>query len=248
MGHSVKKGSQIAKNGFKNEREICDKFNSWENDKDAQNWLEIMGYVLSDIEYVRASVLHGLKADVNVQIQIKQKHAIDTENIQVKLVSNSRGFNQVDKRWLDAYKQMWDMPQKVYELLRYYTGELLPYITAPRDKRRMFMDEFTPAEQNCIVEWFSENKMLILNDIIRGRGQFSVEWILVAQKISNNARWVLININKALQHYFVGDVRISPKGTLYVGRVTVQRKGGDSGRKTACMLQFKLDPMDLFDV
>ncbi len=74
------------------------------------------------------------------------------------------------------------------------------------------------------------------------------EWILVAQKIDNNARWVLININEALQHYSEGDAIISLKGSLYVGKVTIQRKGGDNGRNTANMLQFKLDPTDLFNI
>ncbi len=69
--------------------------------------------------------------------------------------------------------------------------------------------------------------------------------ILVAQKIQN--RWILVNINQALEYYSSGDVKISPKGSLYIGRVTVQRKGGDGGRNTANMLQFKLDPAQLFE-
>ena len=244
----VQKGSQTAKNGFKNEQDICDKFNNWENDKEAQQWLNIMQYKLLDIESVNAIVLHGYKADINVKVQIKLKSALDTENIQVKLVSNKKGFNQVDKRWLSHYKEMWNMPDNVYQLLQYYTGELKPCRNNVRDFRRMFIDEFTLNEQNLLLEWFSTNKTLILSDIIKGRGQFSAEWILVAQKSDNNARWVLVNINQALQHYSEGNVKISPKGSLYIGNVTMQRKGGDNGRDTANMLQFKLDPTQLFDI
>ena len=40
----VQKGSQTAKNGFKNEQDICDKFNNWLNDVDAQNWLKTVSY------------------------------------------------------------------------------------------------------------------------------------------------------------------------------------------------------------
>ena len=99
-----------------------------------------------------------------------------------------------------------------------------------------------------LLKWFTDNKTLILSDIIKGRGKFSAEWILVAQKIDNNARWVLVNINQALQHYLTGDVKISPRGSLYIGKVTAQRKGGDNQRETAKMLQFKLDPTQLFDI
>lgn len=244
----VQKGSQTAKNGFRNEQEICDKFNQWQVDKEAEQWLSIMQYDLTEIEKVKAVVLHGYKADVNVQIQIKLKSAIDTENIQVKLVSNKKGFNQVDKRWLSHYQDMWSIPDDIYKLLQYYTGEIKPYKQDVRDLRRMFVDEFTNEEQKNLLKWFQNNKTLILSDIIKGRGQYSAEWVLVAQKLDNNARWILVNINEALQHYSNGDVRISPRGSIYIGNVTVQRKGGDNGRDTANMLQFKLDPTQLFEI
>lgn len=243
----VKKGSQTAKDGFKNEQDICNKFNHWQTDNEAKQWLVIMQYDLNKIEYVKATVLHGYKADVNVQVQIKLKLAIDTENIQVKLVSNKKGFNQVDKRWLSNYRKMWNIPDDIYKLLQHYTGEIPPYRQDVRDSRRMFVDEFTETERGTLLEWFKINKTLILSDIIKGRGQFSAEWILVAQKLNDNARWTLVNINQALQHYSIGDVVVSPKGSIYIGNVTVQRKGGDNGRDTANMLQFKLDPTQLFD-
>lgn len=243
----IQKGSQTTKNGFKNEQDICDKFNNWQSDNEAKQWLAIMQYDLDKIENVKATTLHGFKADVNVQIQIKLKSAIDTENIQVKLVSVKKGFNQVDKRWLSHYKEMWNIPQEVYNILQYYTGELKPYKNNVRDNRRMFADEFKENEQKLLLEWFTTNKTLILSDIIKGRGQYSAQWVLVAQKLNNNARWVLVNINQALQHYSVGPVRISPKGSIYLGKITMQRKGGDGGRVTANMLQFKLDPTELFN-
>ena len=244
----IQKGSQTAKNGFKNEQDVCDKFNNWQIDNEAKQWLTIMQYNLNDIDSVKAIVIHGYKSDVNVQIKIKLKSAIDNENIQVKLVSNKKGFNQVDKRWLSHYKEMWNIPDNVYKLLQYYTGEITPYKNNVKDKRRMFINEFTEQEQRILLDWFTFNKTLILSDIIKGRGQFSAEWILVAQKLKSNARWILVNINQALQNYSNGKVKISPKGSLYLGKITIQRKGGDNGRATANMLQFKLDPTQLFDI
>lgn len=35
---------------------------------------------------------------------------------------------------------------------------------------------------------------------------------------------------------------------LNLGRVGIQGKGGDNGRETANMLQFKIDPTELFDI
>lgn len=245
MKDLVELGSQTAKNGFKNEYFVAEKFNNWQADADAQMWLKIMQYDLSEISSVKAEVLHGYKTDVNVQIQIKFKNAIDTENIQVKLVSNKSGFNQIDKRWLIHYKEMWNIPDDVYKILQYFTGEIKPYKKNTKDSRRMFFAEMSDAEQELILKWFRENKTLILSDIIRGRGQFAAEWVLVIQKIGNDIVWVLKNINEALQHYSYGDVIFSPRGSLYIGQVTMQRKGGDGGRPTANMLQFKINPASL---
>ena len=248
MDNLILRGSQTAKNGFRNEHEVADKFNNWQIDHEAKQWLVIMQYDLNDIESVYAEVLSGYKADVNVQIKIKLKSAIDTENIQVKLVSNAKGFNQVDKRWLSHYQELWNIPDDVYEILQYFTGEKVPYKANTKDRRRMFLSEMEQDKQNTVIQWFTQNKTLILSDIIRGRGQFSAEWVLVAKKVESNSRWTLKNINEVLQHYSLGEVKISPRGSISLGKVTVQRKGGDGGRDTANMLQFKLDPTELFDI
>jgi len=248
MNNLVKLGSQTARNGFKNERDVANKLNNWQKDEDAQKWLKIMQYNLDEIEYVVAEVIHGYKADVNVKIQIKLKTALDIENIQVKLVSNKRGFNQIDKRWLKNYKDMWDIPEDVYKLLMYFTGELPPYRKNTKDERRMFLNEFTEEERNLVLNWFNNNKMLIVSDILRGRGEFAAEWILVAQRLEKDAKWVLKNINEVMQYYSEGAVEMSPRGSIKLGRITVQRKGGDGGRDTAKMLQFKIDPTELFDI
>ncbi len=112
----------------------------------------------------------------------------------------------------------------------------------------MFLDEFHIDNQQLILKFFSSNKPLIVNDILRGRGPLAAEWILVAQKVVSEARWILQPMNIAINHYSSGDVELSPRGSLKIGRITVQRKGGDSGRPSANMLQFKIDPTELFDI
>lgn len=127
-------------------------------------------------------------------------------------------------------------------------GVLFPYKINTRDKRRMFMDKMSKEETNLVLNWFEKNKVLIVSDILRGRGEFSAEWVLVAQKVLENSRWVLKNINEVMQHYSQGVVKISPRGSINFGRILIQRKGGDNGRDTAKMLQFKLDPTELFGI
>ena len=241
-------GSKTAKNGFKNEKEIAAKFNNWKNDIEAECWLKIMGYEISMIEYVKVVVLSGEKADLNVQIQIKLKQSLDVENIQVKLVSSKRGFNQVDKRWLKKYDELWNFDKEVYKILQYFTGEIPPY-KCTKDKRGMFLNEFDEKELKPLIKWFDKNKVLILSDILKGRGEFCAEWVLVVQKSEGNVKWVLKNINSVINYFFAdGKVEISPRGSLKIGKVTMQRKGGDAGRETANMLQFKIDPAEIFNI
>ena len=239
-------GSETAKNGFKNESDIVEKFNNWKIDIESQQWLKIMQYRLKQIEYVKAIKISGYKTDVQVQVNIKLKKLIDIQNLQIKLVSNLRGFNQIDKRWVDKYTQMWNIPNDIAFLLKLYVGEIKPKIQNPKDKRRTFANEFNKKEQNKILNWLKNNKTLIVSDILRGSGKFAAEWMLVAQKIDKDARWILKPMNLCLNFFGNGEVKITKRGNFKIGKITMQRKGGDGGRETAKMLQFKINPAELF--
>ena len=238
-------GSETAKQGFLNEKDVVEKFKDWRMDSTVQEWLNIMQYDLTEIEYVDAFVLHGYKTDVQVQVTIKLKNIIDAQNLQVKLVSNPNGCNQVDKRWVDTYAEMWNMPENISTTLKHYTGEYLPTKPDTRDPRRMYLDEMECGE---LVGWFEDQKLLIISDIMKGRGKFAAEWILVALKVDDSVKWSLTPMNVAMNHYNQGNVSITSQGNLKIGKITVQRKGGDSGKKTAQMLQFKLNPVELFEI
>ena len=248
MTDLVKRGSETAKNGFKNEKDISNKFNLWKQDKDAQKWLNVMGYTLKNIDKVKAITIGtGHKTDVQVLVYIETKDNVDVQNISIKLVSNLKGFNQIDKRWIKKYKELWNFDSKIEELLKHFTGEIKPKIIT-RDKRRMFLDEFTSNDQNSLIEWFEKNRLLIVSDTLKGREPYSASWMLVAQKIQDNQKWVLKPINVVMNHFNDGCIKITPRGSLKIGRITMQRKGGDAGRPSANMLQFKINPAELFEL
>ncbi len=242
-----KLGSATARDGFRNEDDIVVKFNDWKNDEDAQRWLEIMGYPVDEIEKVEAVKLHGYKTDVQVQITIYIKKAIAAENLSIKLVSNPQGFNQVDKRWVDSYVEMWNIPRDIMNILKLFTGETRPTKSGLRDPRRMFFDEMSEGDQRRIMDFFVKNKILVVSDILKGRGKFSAGWILVVLITNNESRWVLKSINHAMNVFADGEVRITSQGSLKIGKIGIQRKGGDAGRPTSNMLQFKINPVELFN-
>ena len=121
-------GSKTAKGGFTNEQDVIDRFNDWKTDKVAQEWLAEMNYKIDDIEFVKASKVRGqYKADIQVRIMvlIKLKSQEDLQNLQVKLVSNPQGFNQIDKRKVDKYVEFWNIPQDVTKILKLLLVKLL---------------------------------------------------------------------------------------------------------------------------
>ena len=243
----VELGSRTAKEGFKNESFVVEIFNNWKNEVLAQEWLKAMGYNLSEIENVNATKIKGsFKTDVQVVIlvQIKLQKLQDVQNIQVKLASNPQGFNQIDKRWLESYKGLWNIPSDIYKILQYFVGEIPPKIANPKDTRRMFFNEFSISEQEKILQYFRQNQALIINDILKGRGQFASEWFLVILRLES-LQWVLKPINEVI-NFYSGEVEFSPQGSLKIGKITMQRKGGDGGRDSAKMLQFKINPCELF--
>ncbi|MBS3108353.1 type II restriction endonuclease [Candidatus Woesearchaeota archaeon] len=239
-------GSSTAKGGFRNEDDIVLKFNRWEEDKEARDWLNVMGYNLNEIENVTAIKLSGYKTDVQVQVRIETKKVISVENLSVKLVSNPQGYNQIDKRWVDKYKELWNIPDNLVYTLKSFTGELKPKNNAVRGKRRTFLNEMDVKTQNEVINFFKENKIKIITDILMGRGQFAARWMLVALILKDKSKWILKPMNEAMNVFGGGEIIITKLGSLKIGKITMQRKGGDAGRETANMLQFKINPCDLF--
>jgi R. len=237
-------GSATAKGGFHNEDEIRDKFNNWRSDQDAQAWLGTMGYNIADLESVVALKPHGEKADV--QVRVKTKIGEKLEGISIKLVSSPNGFNQIDKRWLRQYAAAWKMPPEIVTVLRHFSGEDKPTGNS-RLPNRMYLNEFDKDVQKRIVEFFTANKEVIVSDLLEGDGSAKAGWFLVAWKNSDKPKWKLVSISDTVKFFSEGRVEITRAGNLKIGRITMQRKGGDGGRETAKMLQFKLNPTLIFD-
>jgi hypothetical protein len=63
-------------------------------------------------------------------------------------------------------------------------------------------------------------------------------------RIYKTTTWTLRDINVVMNFLGGVEVCISPKGSLYVGKITMQRKGGTPD---PTKLQFKIKPCQLFN-
>lgn len=192
------------------------------------------------------------KADIQVQITIKMTDGIIyRENFSLKKANSTANFNQIDKRSVDTYQSMWGFDNEIAHILKKFTGEIKPTSEEAlhlkdHDGKRWFLDELPKSELEKLMNFFNLNKVLIINDIIKGRGMLSAEWFLVTKSNSNNTyEWILKNINEVINFYANGEVTLTPKGSLKIGKVTLQRKGGTPDPTS---LQFKLSPLALFEI
>ncbi|MBM4176435.1 MAG: type II restriction endonuclease [Ignavibacteria bacterium] len=272
-----KLGSRTAKGGFSNEGMICKKFNNWKRDINTQVWLKTMGYDLEKINSVLAiriptrikkdeiekfniseteyyDFVRFKKADAQVRIIITIGNIIKIENISLKKANKDANYNQIDKRSVDSYQEMWKFDDEISLWLKLFTGEILPrkykYLIGKiklRDKRKVYMDEMPLRIQQKILSFFNENRIIVLTDILKGRGGLSANWILVSRynRIKKTRSWILKDINTTMNFYGKGDVVLSSKGNLYIGKITMQRKGGTPD---PTKLQFKFKPCELFEI
>src|SRR5206468_7572666 len=85
-----------------------------------------------------------------------------------------------------------------------------------------------------------------LHDLFAGDGPHAANWVMVALKSTDKPRWVLRTDADTIKFFGEGKIEITSRGNLKIGRITMQRKGGDAGRDTAKMLQFKINPALVF--
>jgi len=163
MNDLIRIGSETAKSGFANEKAIANKFEDWKKDKEAQKWLKIMDYDLKKIKKVNAVILHGYKTDIQIKVIVTLKKAISIQNLSIKKTNSDSDFNQIDKRWVKNYVEMWNIPNEIIIILKIFCGEISPKellekgkITkrkyeSLRDNRRFFVDEFEMKHQNKLM-------------------------------------------------------------------------------------------------
>ncbi len=149
------------------------------------------------------------------------------------------------------------MSQEVKNIFKRYCGEVghrprdllnERQLREISDKRRFKMNELSEAYQEQMLNFLNKNRKKIVKDVISGSGKASAKWmLLVEEKDGSPQRSVLLPIKMVIEHCN-GRASITERGNLKLGEITIQRKGGDAGKDTSQMLQFKFSPRRLFDI
>jgi|SaaInlStandDraft_1057018.scaffolds.fasta_scaffold04559_2 hypothetical protein len=233
----ISNGSMTAKGGFKLEKIMRNYINSFPNGK-SRIFKNVNIYLfLSDNS--SCEILSGKKSDLVI------KDKISTTYVQVKRVSNYKSsYNQIDKRWVDKYGKLLNIPVDIIKILKKYTGEL----KITQNKKSLPLTEHPKVDINKLILFFEINKEKILKLVIFGNNPkyYPKYYIICIQpKMKGVEKSYIISTQDIFNFYMKKKVFVTKRGILRIGSMTIQRKGGDKGAKTAQMLQFKIKPLDL---
>lgn len=247
-------GSRTAKGGFENEQDVVDQLNAWvphtsdrkaaSTGSEVDRWLVAMGHVPSSVRKIIATNPPGTdKRDIEVKT-FTGKRSLRKHLVSIKLLSSSRssGTNQVQRKKVDIFVSQWSVPDDVAELLRLYTGKLAPSAARqpkPSDPRRVKANEFTSEEQQKVINWLTMHKDEIIDALFRGTQPiYAPNFLLVVNKKAPISTSAMTPMTRAISLFGSGEVKVADT-TFRIGKIIMQRKGGDSGGEGAKDLQFK---------
>lgn len=229
-----KTNSQTAKNGYKEEKMVC---NDLKNELIKKKFLPILGNDYDDC----FRICGNHKCD----IQSKNKRL----NAQVKKYKKGQ-FQQLDRHWVsDLIKKipdLMDVSQILKDLCEY---PLLPngtHIDKSKARKTLCNNYYTKKEIINFLNCLNKNKRKILEYAFLGINLDLQPEYLFGVEYSNKKRIkiILFEIKKIIDYLEKLDFKVSPRKTVILlgddSIISLQRKGGDSGKKSSNQLQIKI--------
>lgn len=191
------------------------------------------------------------KADVRLTIEHSGQTV--TVNLSLKKANKKADFNQIDKRSVDTYQKLWGFDEEISLWLKLFTGALDRVIferhtkglETDKKRHRLKFTAFPETKQQLILDFLSANKTRLIEDVVRGRGSLSADYIVVTRQAGISKEVHLCKASDAVSYLQQGEVKKSPRGSIEFGKLTIQRYGGSPKPD---LLQFKIKPSLLFDV
>ncbi len=168
------------------------------------------------------------------------------KGISMKSYKPDASFNQVNRSPLPTYVEELGISYGVAETLR-------AFVEKNHQGTRTMLNSAPISAQDELLRFFHLYQRQIISHVLRGKakGVLKADWLLLHEtkdedwisKVGNRDCWHLYPMATVIDCCCTETPSITKAGNLILGLgLTLQRKGGDSGAKTANDLQFKLNP------
>ena len=174
------------------------------------------------------------------------------KGISMKSYKPDASFNQVNRSPLPRYVEELGMSYGVAETLR-------AFVEKNHQGGRTMLNAAPISAQEELLRFFQLYQRQITSHILRGKAKAALkaDWLLLHEtkdadwvsKVGNRDCWHLYPMATVIDCCCTEAPSITKAGNLTLGLgLTLQRKGGDSGAKSANDLQFKLNPKEIHEV
>ncbi|MDP4658229.1 MAG: hypothetical protein NWS49_02605, partial [Opitutales bacterium] len=168
------------------------------------------------------------------------------KGISIKTYKPDVSFGQANRGSLDTYVEELGISYGVAETLR-------AFVMKNSEGERTMLKDAPASEQNELLNFFRVYQRQIISHVLRGKAKAALkaDWLLLHEakendwisKVGNRSFWHLYPMTMVIDCCCSVAPAITKSGNLVLGLgLTMQRKGGDGGAKTANDLQFKLNP------
>ena len=168
------------------------------------------------------------------------------KGISMKTYKPEVSFSQANRGSLETYVEELGISYGVAETLR-------AFAIKNHGAERTMLNEVPASEQDELLNFFRLYQRQIVSHVLRGKAKavLKADWLMLHEtrdadwinKVGNREFWHLYPMAKVIDCCCSEEPSITKAGNLILGLgLTLQRKGGDGGAKTANDLQFKLNP------
>lgn len=188
----------------------------------------------------------GNREKPDVLIYDDPSNVLAMKGISLKTYKPEVSFSQANRGALETYVEELGMSYGVAETLR-------AFVEKNHQGKRTMLNEATISAQEELLRFFQLYQRQIISHVLRGKakGVLKADWLLLHEtkdanwmcKVGNRESWYLYPMATVIDCCCTEAPSITKAGNLILGLgLTLQRKGGDGGAKTANDLQFKLNP------
>lgn len=186
------------------------------------------------------------KEKPDVILHKSQDQFLEAQGISIKTYKPDVSFGQASRGTVETYTADLEIPYIVAETLRAFAVE-------DGDGNRKMLNKASASSQQQLLDFFTKYQRQIVSHILRGKAyaELKADWILFHEakddlwikRVGDCKFWHLYPMEKIIDYCCSKTPSLTKAGNLVLGPgLTLQRKGGDGGAKSANDLQFKLNP------